>query len=229
MRTDALSKAMALAIEDIANGKAAIETESTIYAHIEDFAQLANATEREFQEQWGIRVPKTDMNYARGDIRIRNSVYPDGRSEHVLTIKVKGKSDGSDATRNLEVSVPTSDHQFEVMKMLADKGMRKVRFTFPVQGFPTLKWEVDLFVKEDVHLTPEQILATAASGDVSVFHDWCKIDLENPPAELPPLPMTFSRVITAPYGQRTQEEEAVVTLLYSGEFVTPNRYTASAM
>jgi hypothetical protein len=198
------------ALEEVADGKAFKEVEHTFYARLADMDELLKASHKEYQEQWEIKVGKTAENAAKGSIRIRKTVK-DGASEaeYVLTSKVQLNGAGD----KIEVPVPTTVAMFESFKYLSDKGMIKDRYFFPVDG-SDLVWEVDMFHK------PE-----------GGYYDWCKIDLEvkNRQDAVPPLPIEFRDIITNGNGQRTPEEEARVTALYSQEFLTKNQKVSTGI
>ena len=194
------------ALEEFSDGKARREIEHTFYAKVENMEILSNAKSMEHQEQWEIKLEKTDKNAAAGKWRIRKTVVEGQDPEYVLTCKTAGKTEGS-----IEVGVQVTVAMFDQFKMMSEAGMLKDRYHFPVEG-SDLVWEVDMF------------LAQGSQPGEKKYHDWCKIDLEVPSLDmaLPPIPEGLSDVITAPYGKRSEAEEAKVTSLYHNEFLTPN-------
>lgn len=199
-----------LALEEAANGAANQEIEHVFYARLNGNRELfEKAAGREFQEQWEIKVPRTEENKAEGRIRVRHTAKTDGTEQYVLTTKTAG--DGKLA--RLEVAIPTTKDHFKQFKMMANGGMKKVRFFFPIQG-SELVWEIDMFVNDPV-LTAEECLAEGAT-----FREWCKIDLEvkDRTALVPPLPIHFEEIITKQMGERTPEEEQHVRSLYESIF-----------
>lgn len=198
------------AMEEQSDGNLHREREHVLYAKLSDFEVLKGAQSMEHQEQWEVKIPKTEKNAAEGKFRIRKTVKGGGAPEYVLTTKVNASSDRGD---NLEVSVPTTEANFAQFKALAHSGMIKDRFFFPVEG-SELVWEVDVFYVKG---------SQPGSGQ---YEQWVKIDLEVPDLEtpLPPLPQGFGEVISAPYGKRTEQEEARVTSLYHNEFIMPNPF-----
>lgn len=201
-------------MEEQSDGKLHREREHTLYARITDFAILKAASSMEHQEQWEIKIAKTDANAGQGKFRIRKTVVGDRPPEYVLTCKTNASSERGD---NLEVSVPTTEAQFAQFKMLSEAGMVKDRFFFKIED-SDLVWEVDVFYRKG---------AQPGSGD---YEPWCKIDLEVPDLNLPlpPLPEGFTEVIANPYGKRTQQEETRVIALYHNEFIAPNPYLNKA-
>lgn len=197
----ALGEKIRVALEENADGTANDEIEHVFYARLADPSQLENADSREFQEQWEIKVPKTDENAAAGGLRIRKTVTTDGKVEYVLTSKVK-----VNATKKIEVGVPTTEDQFASFKYLAPGGMIKDRFVFLIEGSDR-KWEVDVFHR------PE-----------GGYHEWVKIDLEvtdiNDP--IPPFPIDLRDVIDGRPDKHNEDEEARIRALYSSDFITKN-------
>lgn len=108
----------------------------------------------------------------------------------------------------LEVATESSEDAFKQFKLIADQGMIKTRYTFPIDG-TRLKFEVDVF-----HLP---------NGEKS---EWVKIDLEvNEPLEsIPPLPEGFSEIILNQKDDQTDEERQLIRSLYETAFLTKNEY-----
>jgi len=201
---------MRIALEGEApTGKAAKEDEFVFYGKIKDFSQLKNATSSEEQVQFEIAIPKTDKNAVEGKQRVRrtNAVgSEDFAYEH--TIKTKG-SDGIP----IETSNPSSEAAFIQYKYLAETGMAKTRYEFPIEG-TEYKWEVDVF-------------KTVDGG----MHEWCKIDLEfigGRPDTIPTFPIDLDNLIANQYGNRTEEEETTVRMLYDTVFRISNPIVAKA-
>lgn len=193
-----------IGLEEAKDGKAVREKEHVIYGRLPDLNDLKKASGMEHQEQWQIKVAKTDKNAAKGRIRVRKTVTKDGAVEYVNTTKVEvGDTASGD---NIEVPIPTTEGNFLQFRFLAEEGMIKDRYFFPVPD-SDLVWEVDVFKKPN--------------GE---YYDWVKIDLEvsDLDAPLPALPLALEDVITAKYGDRTDAEEARVTALYANEFIAKN-------
>jgi hypothetical protein len=197
-----------VALEEISDGKAHREIEHTFFARLENRELLNEAKEMEHHEQWEIPIEKTDLNAAKGKMRVRKTVKNGLDPEYVLTFKTAGKEEG-----NIEVGVLITEPMFTQFKMMSEKGMIKDRYLFPVEG-SDLVWEVDMFLRK------------GSQPGAKEYEDWCKIDLEVPSLEmaLPPIPQGFSELITNPYGKRTDAEEAKVVSLFHNEFITPNQY-----
>lgn len=180
------------------------EDELVFYGKLVNFAEL-KAKAAEYQEQYEVKIPKTDKNAVGGRIRVRKIVKGAKEPKFVLTTKTK-LPDGSE----YESDCKTTEENFIQFKYFCEGGMIKDRYTFPVEGFKGLKWEIDVF-----------------TGTNGLFHEWVKIDLEREEsgielANLPPFPVQLSDVITNQNGQRTPEEEAIVRTLYDTVFRTPN-------
>ena len=194
------------AMEEAQDGKLFKEIEHVIYARLTDPSQLQKAASSELNEQWEIRVPKTEDNAGEGCLRVRKT-HPKGKDPYyVMTTKVKANADGD----KLELPIPSNEDQFKMFRFLAGKGMIKERFFFPIMG-TDLVWEVDMFPKGD-----------------GTYHEWCKIDLEveSRDTELPTLPMTFAEVILPKgFGNLSDEEhDSKVSALYDQFFITKNPY-----
>ena len=205
-----LSAKLRIALEDVADGKAHIETEHVLYARCTDFAFLGNAKSMEHHEQWELKFPKTDKNGGSGRIRIRKVVREGFPPEYTQTSKTKDPSSGG----NVEITVPVSEALFNQFRIMSENGMRKDRYHYPVEDGSDRVYEVDMFLKHDSQAGAKQ------------YYEWCKIDLEvdDMNAAMPPLPEGFADIISAPFGKRTDEEEARVTSLYHNEFTAKNPF-----
>lgn len=190
---------------DDASGRTSAEIERVIYVRVKDFGFLDRATGAERQEQWSVKIPKTDSNAGSGSIRVRKSINlrePGAAVSFVLTTKLDIGNKGSCA----ETPEQSSLDQFNVFKYLADKGMLKDRYYFPIEG-SDLQWEVDCFPKPG-----------------EMYQEWVKIDLESWPRgkELPALPMEFVEMLDGSEGLQTPEAEEKISQLYETMFLTPN-------
>lgn len=190
---------------DDASGRTSAEIERVIYVRVKDFAFLERATGAERQEQWSIKVPKTDKNAGSGSIRVRKSINlrePGAAVSFTLATKLDIGNKGSSA----ETPEQSSADQFEIFKYLAEKGMLKDRYYFPIEG-SDLQWEVDCFPKPG-----------------EMYFEWVKIDLESWPRnkELPSLPMAFVEMMEGSEGMQTPESEQKIGELYETIFLIPN-------
>lgn len=197
-----------MALEELVDGKPVREIEHTIYARVVSMSELENASSMEMQEQWEIRVPKTEKNAGKGSFRIRKTQLKDGDPTYALTTKISASKDGD----KIELAIPTNADNFEQFKFLSEQGMIKHRYHFPVEG-TDLIWEIDMFPKED-----------------GTYHEWCKIDLEvkDRDAPIPTFPIDLADVILPEGYGRTDPEEAekAITALYDDYFLTKNTYLA---
>jgi len=205
-------------LEGIADGNAAIEKELVYHAILEDMSVLDNAAREELQEQWEIKIPKTEpsispSNLTGGTLRVRKIVIPNVRSpaRYVFCSKTKSKDE------NLEVELVSTKDQFDQFVAMSTGGMLKMRYYFPIEGtensFPDgefngcLVWEIDVFKRHP-------------QDDIIV--EWVKIDLELPETwgnkPVPEFPFATKQIITSQYGKRTEEEEAIVSKLYEDDF-----------
>lgn len=190
--------------EDV-SGRTSAEIERVIYARVTNFDFLERATGAERQEQWSVKIPKTEENAGSGSIRVRkvtNLREPGAAVQYVLTTKLDIGNQGSSA----ETSEQSSVDQFNVFKYLANKGMLKDRYIFSIEG-SDLNWEVDCFPKPG-----------------EMYYEWVKIDLEHWPRdkELPQLPMVVAEMIDGSEGQQTEEAKAKISKLYEEVFLMAN-------
>lgn len=194
---------LAVAIEDEdTSGRVSSELEHTFYALIEDFTQLKNARSKIHQEQWEIKVEKTDKNASKGSLRVRKVIEPHTSPLYVFTIKTPLISNTGIQSK-AESSVVTTVDQFVQFKLMSEKGMIKDRYEFPIEG-TDLKWEIDLFIKEP-----------------GVYHPWCKIDLEvkDPTQPIPDWPMGFKEVLNGADPANGNR----ITELYTQYFLATNK------
>lgn len=186
-----------------------LEIEHVFYAKVEDLSELKKAASSELQEQWEIKIPKTETNAGEGGIRVRKTAIAGADPVYTLTTKVKKGDDGD----KFEVEVPSNKDQFDQFRFLSDRGMIKERFYFPVTG-TKLVYEVDMFLK------PE-----------GGYHEYCKIDLEvtDRDAQIPPFPIELTDVIFPKgYGRQNEEEsERLISELYETCFITGNQFLAA--
>ena len=190
---------------DDASGRTSAEIERVLYVRVKDFGWLERAAGAERQEQWSVKIPKTDKNAGSGSIRVRKSTNlrePGAAVSYVLTTKLDIGMRGSCA----ETPEQSSLDQFNIFKYFGDAGMLKDRYTFPIEG-SDLNWEVDCFPKPG-----------------EMYHDWVKIDLEKWPRgkELPALPMEFVEMLDGSEGLQTPEAEEKIKQMYETMFLTPN-------
>jgi hypothetical protein len=184
--------------EEKTDGKAVKEIEHMFYGRVSSPADLLKATTVEIQEQWGIWQDKTDKNAGCGSIRIRKSIIKDivdgviqedsARTQYVQTTKIK-TSDGA----AIEVPVAATEDGFKAIKLLAESGMVKHRYCFPIAG-TDMKWEVDAF----------PIIGSDMSS--TTYYAAVKIDLEVTSKEIPIPP--FPEGITHTFDPKDPETTA---------------------
>lgn len=195
-----------LATEEVADGKVFKEIEHTIYARIVNPVELEKAASKEHQEQWEIRVAKTDKNAGDGSIRVRKTVIPGGDPVFVRTSKIRQNADGD----KLELPMPSNEDEFNMVRFLAEQGLIKDRYFFPIEG-TKMVWEVDMFPK-------------IGGG----YHEWVKIDLEveDREAAIPPFPIELTDVIMPKgFGRQDEEQsEALVRKIYDDCFIAKNQF-----
>jgi hypothetical protein len=198
--------------EDVQDGKLFRERERVIYAKLSDLSELNNAVSVDSQEQWQIKLPKTDKNAAKGTMRVRKIIpltktdkgfeltdTNEDSVQYVITVKAERKADD-----RAEVPLPASKDMFDLFKLLAENGMCKHRFHFPING-TELVFEVDVYLKED-----------------GTYYEWVKIDLEfkDVPVDIPELPLKTSELIY----DTTQdpEQKKKISELYETIFLKKN-------
>lgn len=194
---------------------AEIERERLIFGKIKNVADLEKAGGNPVQqEQYEIKIPKTEKNALGGKMRVRCST-PVGSEEKTYSFTIKTDLPIDDDTTTgiekkvLEITKPSTEEVFLAFQYLAEGGMNKIRYEFPIEG-TDLKWEYDIF--------------TDAQGNIQ---PWCKIDLELPAeglAEQPPFPIEMERIITSNVDQQTEEEKTILDTLFSTvfKFVNPH-------
>jgi hypothetical protein len=196
--------------EDVQDGKLFRERERVIYARLKDLSVLQNAVRADSQEQWMIRVSKTENNVTKGQIRVRKIMpmfkngddnYHTGedksKAQYVLTAKAEKTIDD-----RFEVPTPVTSDMFDLFKQLADNGMIKDRFHFPIEG-TDLVFEVDAYPKND-----------------GSYHNWVKIDLEfgETIIDTPPLPFEVEEQIlntTEDKDEKRKISELYETIFFS--------------
>jgi len=190
---------------------AVIERERMMFGLIKDISQLEKAALKEHQEQYEIKIPKTDKNALAGKLRVRRSQEV-GKEEFNFTFTVKTELSGDensteDEKRSLEINEPTTEQMFMAFQYIAEGGMKKTRYEFPIEG-TDLKWEFDVFAGSD--------------GQPQA---WCKIDLEVPQGGLvdqPPFPIEMERIISSNPAAQSEEEKTILDTLFTTVFKFTN-------
>lgn len=176
------------------------EKEYVVYIRIMNFKQLGKAKHREEQLQWQVKIPKTDLNASEGSIRVRKTTTIDGKVSYDLTLKNKGK-DGS----KLETTLPCTEEAFTQLAFLAENGMDKHRYCFPIEG-TDMCWEIDVY----------------PDGKAGYF-TWARAELEvkGDIDKLPELPIEVEEVITP---EEAQQDDSKVQQLFETYFLKKNKY-----
>lgn len=190
-----------LSQEALDSPKTILEQEYVFYARITNFKQLENAAHAEKHEQWQIKIPSTDDNAGSGSIRARKVTSADGTISYELTTKSKTKKG------NIETTVPATEENFTQIAFMANSGMRKDRYTFPIPN-SDLSFEVDVY----------------PDGKAG-YYTWAKIDLEvkSPLSSFPELPIQVEEIIT-PQDAETPEGQEEVSRLFDTFFLLKNKY-----
>jgi CYTH domain-containing protein len=167
------------------------EIERVYFAKLSDFEQLSSAPHIEEQEQWEYRLFEDDRPI--GTLRSRSI---DQGDRYELTIKTYRKNGPGSEECNLGSTVEMHD----VIAMLADRVLRKVRYVYPVpitwQGEEiNLKWEIDAFKLEN-----------------GSFYPWVKVDLEvpDPAVNAPQFPFRADEIIDTSFGRTLNDDERKV-------------------
>lgn len=190
-----------LSQEALDSPKTILEQEYVFYVRITNFKQLENAAHAEKHEQWQIKIPSTDENAGSGSIRARKVTSADGTISYELTTKSKTKKG------NIETTIPATEENFTQIAFMANSGMRKDRYTFPIPN-SDLSFEVDVF----------------PDGKAG-YYTWAKIDLEvkSPLSSFPELPIQVEEIIT-PQDAETPEGQEEVSRLFDTFFLLKNKY-----
>lgn len=190
-----------LSQEALDSPKTILEQEYVFYVRITNFKQLENAAHAEKHEQWQIKIPSTDDNAGSGSIRARKVTSADGTISYELTTKSKTKKG------NIETTIPATEENFTQIAFMANSGMRKDRYTFPIPN-SDLSFEVDVF----------------PDGKAG-YYTWAKIDLEvkSPLSSFPELPIQVEEIIT-PQDAETPEGQEEVSRLFDTFFLLKNKY-----
>lgn len=168
------------------------EIEYMFYLKLEDFSQLEKAKYKEKQYQWSIKFAKDNLESI---VRVRKTVSG-SETKYILTSKVDIY--GLDGKWELERDV--EEHHYTALYELAENGMIKDRYFFPIDG-TDLVWEIDVFSDEEGNPNP-----------------WVKVDLEvnKRLATIPEFPVDYSEAIINQKEEWTPEEKKFVGNFYEG-------------
>lgn len=178
------------------DGVKAVEIEKVFYCRLTDFSELTKASSSELQEQWEIRPKET----GNGSVRVRAV----NNETFVLTTKVFN----TNGEGKIETEIEVTKDIFEAFKSISPIGMYKRRFCFPVPD-TDYKWEVDVYFKDK---------------EEQIFQEWVKVDFEceSLDTELPPFPLSVSKVISGNRDILTDEEKQQLDELFSTVFIEKN-------
>lgn len=176
--------------------KSLVELEYIFFLKVKDFNEIRQKAQSwESQEQWSILFPKFGMETV---VRVRRTVK-EGVEKFILANKVmidsvKGK---------WELEQEVGREEFEKIKSLAENGMIKDRYFFPIEG-TDLVWEFDVFKDANGKEIP-----------------WVKVDLEVPAPldRIPEFPIAFTDSVLKQPKQRTDEEASFVSRLFKEHYV----------
>ena len=176
------------------------EKEICLYIRLLDFQQFKKASHAEHHEQWEVKIPKTDSNASEGKIRVRRIQARYGKVSFEITIKNKGK-EGS----YIESTLPCTEEVFTQIAFLAENGMKKQRYTFPIAN-TDMQWEIDLY--------PD-----GKEG----FYTWARAELEikGDLESIPELPIQAEETITP---EEAKQDDSRVRELFERYFLRKNKY-----
>lgn len=213
MRIDRLAMAALLgsflSMEDetsqATEAKTEVELEHVFYGRLTDFSALEKAASKVHQEQWTIKAESTDAMLYGGGVRARKITSADSEEPcYVICIKNFEKGKRGVLENEFEVSADA----FEQIKRIAERGMIKTRYSFPIEGTDYC-WEVDVF--------------EGPNGP----HEWVKVDLEvdSVDFEIPELPIVLEGLIRDNPAQRTEEQQRLISELQERYMTVANQYT----
>jgi hypothetical protein len=201
--------AFASPVEEASFEASGYEYENEVYLSGYDMTEIeSQATSHEGQEQWGIFIPKSDLNAGSASIRVRKTEPEDGEVFYEQTTKTDAQEKGK-----LENERDADDVLFGQFKVFADQGLMKMRYKIPAttrDGDPFI-FEVDVFRNGKGELVP-----------------WVKIDAELPDGyQLSPEEIPFTRdeiIILTPAMKvdRKAEINVRVAQLYNEFFCSGN-------
>ena len=194
-----------IVLEEESTGVADKEIEFVIYARMTDPDELKNAASMEHQEQWEIRIEKTEENAGKGTLRVRKTWLDGQEPVYTRTSKVVLNKETGD---KLEIVQPSNQDEFNLFKFLSSKGMIKDRYNFPIVG-TKLVWEIDCYPKPD-----------------GGYYDWVKIDLEvtDRNIQIPEFPISLEDVILPEDKGREPGQGEKITELYDQYFLAKNQF-----
>ena len=191
---------------EAAEAETEVELEHCWYGQLDDVSQLDTAASSEYQEQWNVKSKVEDSKYG-GSIRVRKSVrYTTGdRSLGVKSYMLCIKAFEHDKIGVLENEFEINEETFEQFRRIAESGMRKTRYTFPIEG-TDYAFEVDV-----------------SEGDSG----WVKVDLEvdDPKYLIPEFPIRLKGLVKDNPLRRTPEVEKLVKHVMDTYFIIPNAYS----
>lgn len=181
-----------------------VELEHTWYGQLTDRSQLENAASIEKQEQWSVPAKPEDCRYG-GSIRVRKStpVKIGDRSIQPSSFMMCLKAFEKGKLGCLENEFEINEATFQQFCRVADSGMIKTRYTFPIEG-TDFAFEVDVYQETD----------------------WVKIDLEvnDPKFAIPDMPVALKGLIKDNPMKRTPEQEKLIESLMERYFRCKNQY-----
>lgn len=178
------------------------EIEYMFLVKLEDMSQLERAKDIERQEQWSMIFRKDNVETI---IRVRKSFIVGKRSKVFYFLCSKINFIDLDGKWELEKEV-AMEH-FDKVKSIAENGLIKDRYTFPMDG-TDMVWEVDVFKDKDGNPDP-----------------WVKIDLEvkqrmDIEQLIANIPFDYSEGLFGQYGERSEEEDKKFNQFFDSHVIT---------
>lgn len=223
----AFDQEIKLALEGMVDGKLKREFEHVWFAEMKGdihFPGLKKAASWEYQEQWEVRVDKSELIPASGQVRVRmvcqggDSFMDLGEPQYIFTVKVKG-ADGGQYEAEQEISADI----FKTFKWLAGRGMEKDRYYFPSEG---KMFELDMYLLPG--LAQGRLKGMKNRG--RDYNPWGKIDFEydDPNAPIPAIPFEADCVQIIDGGSphrkvaKTAEQNKILDRLFKEVFNSRN-------
>lgn len=209
-------------MEDNADGTSHIEKEYVMYATADkDLIRLATSMQEQEQYEFKQESPKfrQRVRRVRNIYTINDIATTEGglNTTDEYTLTTKSRMVNVKTSQELETTITASADIFRQFKYASNRGMLKLRCTYPVFGYDELKWEVDFFY--DVN--------DIINGKGDNFYPHVKIDLEVPATtnlpDIPKLPAGFGKPIFSKYHGGSNEEETMIREMYDKYFIfNPN-------
>ncbi len=190
---------------DADDAETLVELEYTWYGRLTDRSQLDQAVSVEHQEQWSVNAKLEENAKYGGSIRVRKSVLKKTGDRAIVepTYMLCIKAFESNKRGCLENEFSVNEETFKQFRRIAESGMIKTRYTFPIAG-TDYAFEVDVYEGTD----------------------WVKIDLEidNPKFVIPDLPVKLEGCFKDNQPNRSEAQQKLIDELMDRYFCRKNPY-----